>query len=76
MKAVNNLIDKGKIDINNINVHFIGTCEDRIKAEIENMSANNYISWTSYLSHLESIKEASKANLLLLITGEKKRLKQ
>lgn len=75
LKAVNNLIDKGKIDINNINVHFIGTCEDRIKAEIENMSANNYISWTSYLSHLESIKEASKANLLLLITGEKEKVK-
>ena len=75
LKAINNLIEKGKIDSNKINVHFIGTCEPKIKAEIEDMAVNNYITWTSYLSHIESIKEASKANLLLLITGEKEKVK-
>lgn len=73
--AINNLISKGKIDTNKIEILFIGTCENRIRQEIEGMSINQHITWTSYLPHKESLEQTSKANLLLLISGEQEKVK-
>lgn len=75
LKSINSLIDKFIIDKNKIEIKFIGTCTPDIYKTIFENNKYNIIKYIQYLPHIQSLKETSKANLLLLLIGKNPRLK-
>ncbi|MCY6353857.1 glycosyltransferase [Clostridium sp. ZS2-4] len=75
LKAINNLIDKGILDKEKIEIKFIGTCNPDIYKSIFENNQYNTIKYIQYLPHAQSLIEASKADLLLLIVGKNPKLK-
>ncbi|MBD5588046.1 glycosyltransferase family 4 protein [Clostridium botulinum] len=70
IETINNLIDKNLIDMNKIEIKFIGYCEELIKKSIEDRDKYNICKFTEYIEHKESLNIASRADLLLLLIGD------
>lgn len=73
--AINNLISQGKMDVDDIEIQFIGTCTNVIKEKIINYDGYKIVKYLKYMPHKDSIKKAVNADLLLLIVGNDMRLK-
>lgn len=70
MKALENLIKDGKIDISKTHIQLIGHAQDELKTSIIRLYPNIPIHWTPNIAHNKCLMEASKADLLLLIVGK------
>ncbi|AZO94023.1 glycosyltransferase [Halocella sp. SP3-1] len=75
IKAINNLINKGKIEKEKIQIEFIGTFESKIKEIVDKNSMDGLIKWIDYLPHKESLQHCIESNMLLLVVGEGENLK-
>lgn len=72
LKALNNLIEKDYVKKDSVIWTFNGTIENRWKRELEENDKYNIIRYTGYLDHLQSIKKAMKADVLLFFGLEGK----
>ncbi|KNF09651.1 glycosyltransferases involved in cell wall biogenesis [Gottschalkia purinilytica] len=76
IKAIYNLIINGSIDKSKIEVTFGPTDDtERYKNILKDMKLEENIMFIDYLSHEESLKLASKSNLLLLVVGKSEKWK-
>ncbi|USK54617.1 glycosyltransferase [Cytobacillus solani] len=74
--AISNLINKGLINSNEISVNFSWAENlDQLRSFINTLQLDNIIEIKGYMSHIESLKVASKSDLLLLIIGSGERKK-
>lgn len=71
LSSINNLLKKSLLDKDKIQINFIGTCEQEIYNKITELDIYKTTKFIPYLPHLDSIAEASKADLLLLIPNSK-----
>lgn len=76
INVIKNLIEKNKIPKSKIAVYFAYTNKDEeYKAYVKELGLEECIHFIGYLSHKESLKKASMADLLLLIIGEEEKWK-
>ncbi|WP_234119766.1 glycosyltransferase [Clostridium hydrogenum] len=75
LEAVNELIKENKIEGDKLNIEFIGKIENEMQREIEKLDIYNVIKVKSYMPHIESLINANKGNLLLLVIGEDEKVK-
>jgi|LSQX01.2.fsa_nt_gb UDP-N-acetyl-D-glucosamine dehydrogenase len=76
INVIKNLVDGNKISKDKIVVYFAYTDKDEeYKAYIKERGLGECIQFSGYLSHKESLKKASNADLLLLIIGEEEKWK-
>ncbi|MCI1946303.1 methyltransferase domain-containing protein [Clostridium luticellarii] len=73
--ALNELIEEKSIQKDKIDVEFVGKIEENILNRIVELDKYGIVSIKNYMSHMESLKNAGKADLLLLIIGKDSRLK-
>ncbi|NFR87445.1 glycosyltransferase family 4 protein [Clostridium botulinum] len=75
IKAINNLIEEKLISISEIEVYFVGKIENEIINKIKKLDINNLVTLVEYMPHIDSLKFANTADLLLLIIGKGEQLK-
>ena len=73
--SVNQLIEEKKIPKEKISVEIVGEVERYILDKIVSIDIYGIIKILSYMPHVNSLKNASRADLLLLIIGGSTRLK-
>lgn len=70
LKAIRNLINKGKIEESQVKLKLSWTENAREFAEhIKSLKLENIVEYTGYVSHKESLQIASESDVLLLIVG-------
>ncbi len=72
LKAINNLLSKGKIDRNKVLLRFIGRFGQDIIDEFNASGLTDMIETISYLPHDESIKKLIESDALLLVVDDAK----
>lgn len=75
IKAINNLINSNMINTESIEIKFIGKIDKEIKLEAQLRDTYKLIKFANYMTHIESLKESLKGDLLLLITGKREEVK-
>lgn len=75
IKALNELIDEGKINCKKIKIYFLGKIDNDILSEIERLDIYDIVNIQGYKSHRESLKYILNADLLLLIVGKGEKFK-
>ena len=73
--AVNQLIQEKKIHRKKISIEFVGKIEEDILDKIIKLDIYKVIEVKSYMTHVDSLRNASRADLLLLIIGSDVRVK-
>lgn len=73
--AIKNILNKKLVDKKNLSIDFIGTIEEKIKNNIENLGLGDIINYEGYLPHIDSLKKSANANLLLLVVGKGEKVK-
>lgn len=74
--ALNSLISKNLVNKEKIELHFTGYCEISVLKKIRYYDKYNICRFNEYLDHKESLYEASKSDVLLLILGKDERYKE
>ncbi len=72
LRAVEELVAEGTIDVGNINLKFIGRFGADVKRMLETTAIRQAVDVTLYRPHAESVVELLRADLLLLIVDEAK----
>jgi len=70
LRAVEGLVEKGKIDPRKIRLRFIGRFGGEVREMLQSSSIHKSIDVVSYLPHAESVKELLTSDALLLIVDE------
>ncbi|MFL0251646.1 glycosyltransferase [Clostridium neuense] len=76
IRAVNELIQECKIKKEELHIEFVGKMQNEIQVKIEELDIYNLIKIKSYIPHIESLINASKADLLLLVVGNDEKVKR
>ena len=69
LKAVQELIEKGNLDVNQVRLHMVGDTQAASKT-LENRLLNSILVHSGYLSHEQALQASQNANLLLLPIGD------
>lgn len=74
--AINELIQECKIKKEELHIEFVGKIQNEIKAKIEELDIYHLIKVKSYIPHIESLINANRADLLLLVVGNDEKVKR
>lgn len=75
IKIINQLIEENLMSISDVEIEFVGKIEAEIIKKIKKLDINNLINLIEYMPHIDSLKYANTADLLLLIIGKGEKLK-
>lgn len=70
LKAVEELVKEGKVDINKIKLRFVGRFGNEVLEMFKNDTLKNSIEVINYLPHSESVKLLLKSEALLMIVDD------
>lgn len=74
--AVNELLRECKIKKEELDIEFVGKVQSEIQTKINELDIYNLVKIKSYVPHIESLINANKANLLLLVVGNDEKVKR
>ncbi|WP_061329930.1 hypothetical protein [Clostridium botulinum] len=75
IKALNELVNEGKINCKQIKLFFIGKIDNNILREIKKIDKYNLVNIEGYKNHRESLGYVLNADLLLLLVGKGEKFK-